>query len=92
MLVYLNYNLVEMLDGWYCRSIANMQAAESGSGGNTAAVSRASNSREDYSSESSSEGETEPNYRARYLNLKKKLKYLIFVCTTNLFYCTFALL
>lgn len=67
-----------MLDGWYCRSIANMQATESASGGSTTTSQRPNNSQEDYTSNSSSETEQEPNYRARYIALKKKLKYLIF--------------
>lgn len=37
-------------------------------------------SNKDYSSDSSSDPENEPNYRAQYLSLKKKLKYLIYVC------------
>lgn len=69
-----------MLDGWYCRSMANMQANEAATA-NSSAASEPPEARDskDYSSDSSSEPEPEPNYRAQYLNLKKKLKYLIYV-------------
>ncbi|CAK1580274.1 unnamed protein product [Parnassius mnemosyne] len=69
-----------MLDGWYCRSIANMQATEAASVSNNSAaeISRAREQRKEYSSDSSSDPEPEPNYEAQYLTLKKKLKYLIY--------------
>lgn len=69
-----------MLDGWYCRSIANMQATEAASMSSAAPVEppRAPPP-EDYSSDSSSEPEPETNYKSHYLTLKKKLKYLIYV-------------
>ncbi|XP_045498563.1 INO80 complex subunit E [Colias croceus] len=69
-----------MLDGWYCRSMANMQANEEASVNSSSAVADTSqaDSNKDYSSESSSDPEPEPNYRAQYLALKKKLKYLIY--------------
>lgn len=69
-----------MLDGWYCRSIANMQASEDTSV-NSSAVADTSQgeSTKEYSSDSSSDPEPEPNYRAQYLALKKKLKFLIYV-------------
>ncbi|KAJ0176613.1 hypothetical protein K1T71_007792 [Dendrolimus kikuchii] len=70
-----------MLDGWYCRSIANMQANEAASVSSNAPTetARTHDSHKDYSSDTnSSDGETEPNYRAQYLALKKKLKYLIY--------------
>ncbi|XP_073967097.1 uncharacterized protein [Choristoneura fumiferana] len=68
-----------MLDGWYCRSIANMQATEAASMSSAAPAepSRAPPP-EDYSSDSSSEPEPETNYKSHYLTLKKKLKYLIY--------------
>ncbi|KAM3965360.1 LOW QUALITY PROTEIN: uncharacterized protein ACR2FA_000748 [Aphomia sociella] len=68
-----------MLDGWYCRSIANMQASEAASVSNSAPpeTTHARESR-NYSSDSSSDPEPEPNYRAQYIALKKKLKYLIY--------------
>ncbi|CAH0751463.1 unnamed protein product [Diatraea saccharalis] len=68
-----------MLDGWYCRSIANMQASEAASVSSSAPAesSHARDSRT-YSSDSSSEPDSEPNYRIQYLTLKKKLKYLIY--------------
>lgn len=71
-----------MLDGWYCRSIANMQASEAAGGSSSAPAEpqRAREARKEYSSDSSSDAEPEPNYRAQYLALKKKLKYLIYVC------------
>lgn len=73
-----------MLDGWYCRSIANMQASEAASvSSNTPAESTHARDSH-YSSDSSSEPEPEPNYRAQYLTLKKKLKYLIYVSSTYL--------
>ncbi|XP_049873889.1 uncharacterized protein LOC126372247 [Pectinophora gossypiella] len=80
----------KMLDGWYCRSIANMQANEAAAAAAAAATSGSANPnpppepqrpreiKKDYSSEESSEPEPEPNYRAQYLALKKKLKYLIY--------------
>lgn len=70
-----------MLDGWYCRSIANMQANEAASVSNNviAEAQRARDQRKEYSSDSSSDTEQEPNYEAQYLTLKKKLKYLIYV-------------
>lgn len=68
-----------MLDGWYCRSMANMQASEGASGSNSASEpTRTHDSQKGYSSDSSSEPEAEPNYSAQYLALKKKLKYLIY--------------
>ncbi|XP_041978931.1 INO80 complex subunit E [Aricia agestis] len=69
-----------MLDGWYCRSIANMQANEASSVNNPVKTEPAHSldSRKDYSSDSSSEAEPEPNYKAQYLSLKKKLKFLIY--------------
>ncbi|XP_023949129.1 uncharacterized protein LOC112053798 isoform X1 [Bicyclus anynana] len=69
-----------MLDGWYCRSIANMQANEAASASNSmnADAPRSLDSRKDYSSDSSSDQEPEPNYKAQYFTLKKKLKYLIY--------------
>lgn len=73
-----------MLDGWYCRSIANMQASEA-AGGSTSSPAEPQRSREvhkEYSSDSSSDAEPEPNYRVQYLALKKKLKYLIYVRNT----------
>ncbi|XP_026761815.1 uncharacterized protein LOC113520625 [Galleria mellonella] len=68
-----------MLDGWYCRSIANMQASEAASVSNSAPT-ETTHAREsqNYSSDSSSEPDPEPNYRAQYIALKKKLKYLIY--------------
>lgn len=71
----------KMLDGWYCRSMANMQAegeaATRGGGGPRGGA----HVDEDYSSDSS-QSEPEPiNYRAQYNTLKKKLKYLIYVST-----------
>ncbi|CAK1551093.1 unnamed protein product [Leptosia nina] len=69
----------KMLDGWYCRSIANMQANEEASVNSSAVVDTSQGeSNKDYSSDSSSEAEEELNYRAQYLGLKKKLKYLIY--------------
>lgn len=69
-----------MLDGWYCRSIANMQANEASVSNNVSTEPPQSHgSPKDYSSDSSSDPEPEPNYRAQYLSLKKKLKYLIYV-------------
>lgn len=69
-----------MLDGWYCRSIANMQASEASVSNNAPAEPpQARDSHKEYSSDSSSEPEPEPNYRAQYMALKKKLKYLIYV-------------
>lgn len=71
-----------MLDGWYCRSMANMQASESASNCGSTTTQRPNNSQDNYSSDSSnSEPEPEINYRSRYLSLKKKLKYLIYVST-----------
>ncbi|XP_026327479.1 uncharacterized protein LOC113235792 [Hyposmocoma kahamanoa] len=69
-----------MLDGWYCRSIANMQASEAASGSTSSPVEpqRAREIHKEYSSDSSSDVEPEPNYRAQYIALKKKLKYLIY--------------
>lgn len=71
----------KMLDGWYCRSIANMQANEAASVSNNIKAEPTHNldSQKDYSSDSSSEPEPEPNFKAQYLALKKKLKYLIYV-------------
>ncbi|XP_053609215.1 uncharacterized protein LOC128674582 [Plodia interpunctella] len=68
-----------MLDGWYCRSIANMQASEAASV-SSSTPAETSNTRDsrNYSSDSSSEPDPEPNFRAQYLSLKKKLKYLIY--------------
>ncbi|GBP23242.1 INO80 complex subunit E [Eumeta japonica] len=65
----------QMLDGWYCRSIANMQANEAASGGANAPQQGRDC---DYSSDTSSDVEAEPNYKAQYMALKKKLKYLIY--------------
>ncbi|XP_068633434.1 uncharacterized protein [Battus philenor] len=69
-----------MLDGWYCRSIANMQANEAASVSNNTNVEtlRPREQRKEYSSDSSSDTEQEPNYEAQYLSLKRKLKYLIY--------------
>ncbi|XP_045516483.1 uncharacterized protein LOC123709305 [Pieris brassicae] len=67
-----------MLDGWYCRSIANMQANEEASVNSAVADTSQAESNKDYSSDSSSDPENEPNYQAQYLTLKKKLKYLIY--------------
>ncbi|VVC89606.1 uncharacterized protein LOC126976509 [Leptidea sinapis] len=68
-----------MLDGWYCRSMANMQANEAAGANSTeTADTSQGDSNKDFSSDSSSENEQEPNYRAQYLSLKKKLKYLIY--------------
>ncbi|XP_063624078.1 INO80 complex subunit E [Cydia splendana] len=67
-----------MLDGWYCRSIANMQASEAASISNNVPAEPQPPPREDYSSDSSSEPEPETNYKSHYLTLKKKLKYLIY--------------
>lgn len=82
-----------MLDGWYCRSMANVQAREGGSGaeeGNSANIAPSQNQHRDYSSESSREPTPEPNYKSQYMTLKKKLKYLVYV-STLLFYLQFAL-
>lgn len=49
-----------MLEGWYCRSIANNNAAP------------------DDDDEDSPEEEV-PNYKDQYRNLKRKLKFLIYV-------------
>jgi len=49
-----------MLEGWYCRSIAN-------------------NNAEEEDDEESPEEEV-PNYKDQYRNLKRKLKFLIYVC------------
>lgn len=69
-----------MLDGWYCRSIANMQANEASVSNNAPPEPpQARDSHKEYSSDSSSDPEPEPNYRAQYMALKKKLKYLIYV-------------
>lgn len=76
-----------MLDGWYCRSIANMQASGEAAGGSGSTASEAPGahaSQKDYSSDSSSEADVEPNYRAQYLSLKKKLKFLIYVSIKHL--------
>lgn len=54
-----------MLEGWYCRSIANNNADAEG---------------ED--DEDSPEEEV-PNYKNQYRNLKRKLKFLIYVCKYN---------
>ncbi|CAH0691855.1 unnamed protein product [Spodoptera exigua] len=68
-----------MLDGWYCRSIANMQANEASVSNNAPPEPpQARDSHKEYSSDSSSDPEPEPNYRAQYMALKKKLKYLIY--------------
>ncbi|CAH2096176.1 unnamed protein product [Euphydryas editha] len=69
-----------MLDGWYCRSIANMQANEAASASNSVSADppHSRDSRKDYSSDSSSDPEPEPNYKVQYSTLKKKLKYLIY--------------
>lgn len=77
-----------MLDGWYCRSIANMQATEAASMSSAppAEPPRAPPP-EDYSSDSSSEPEPETNYKSHYLTLKKKLKYLIYVSTISTLNC-----
>lgn len=79
-----------MLDGWYCRSIANMQASEAASGSTSspAETQRTREVHKEYSSDSSSDVEPEPNYRAQYIALKKKLKYLIYVCDTFLIVLT----
>lgn len=60
-----------------------MQASEAaGASGSVASEPpRAHVSQKDYSSDSSSEPDIEPNYRAQYLSLKKKLKFLIYVST-----------
>lgn len=52
-----------MLEGWYCRSIAN----------NAAEVE------EDVEDQESSPEEEAPNYKAQYRNLKRKLRFLIYV-------------
>lgn len=49
-----------MLEGWYCRSIAN-------------------NSAEVEDEEEESAEEEVPNYKNQYRNLKRKLKFLIYV-------------
>ncbi|KAG6443795.1 hypothetical protein O3G_MSEX003033 [Manduca sexta] len=69
-----------MLDGWYCRSIANMQANEAANVSTNAPSEPPGthDSQKDYSSDSSSDPEPEPNYRLQYLSLKKKLKFLIY--------------
>lgn len=54
-----------MLEGWYCRSIAN-------------------NSAELEEDEDESPEEETPNYKDQYKNLKRKLKFLIYV--RNIFY------
>lgn len=51
-----------MLEGWYCRSIANNNADA-----------------EEEDDEDSPEEEV-PNYKDQYRNLKRKLKFLIYVC------------
>lgn len=51
-----------MLEGWYCRSIANNNADA-----------------EEEDDEESPEEEV-PNYKDQYRNLKRKLKFLIYVC------------
>lgn len=56
-----------------------MQASEASVSNNAPAESpQARDSHKEYSSDSSSDLEPEPNYRAQYLALKKKLKYLIY--------------
>lgn len=62
-----------------------MQASEAASGSTSspAEPQRVREVHKDYSSDSSSDVEPEPNYRAQYIALKKKLKYLIYV--RNLF-------
>ncbi|KAL4715906.1 hypothetical protein ACJJTC_013206 [Scirpophaga incertulas] len=69
-----------MLDGWYCRSMANMQASEAASvtSSTPAEITQSRDSRTYSSDSSSSEPESEPNYRSQYLVLKTKLKYLIY--------------
>lgn len=51
-----------MLEGWYCRSIANNNADA-----------------EEEDDEDSPEEEV-PNYKDQYRSLKRKLKFLIYVC------------
>lgn len=55
-----------MLEGWYCRSIANNNADA-----------------EEEDDEESPEEEV-PNYKDQYRNLKRKLKFLIYVCKEHL--------
>lgn len=74
-----------MLDGWYCRSIANMQANEAaGANGAAQEPPESHDPPQDYSSDSSgrsSDYESETNYRDRYLIMKGSLKYLVYVST-----------
>lgn len=55
-----------MLEGWYCRSIANNNADA-----------------EEEDDEDSPEEEV-PNYKDQYRNLKRKLKFLIYVRENSL--------
>lgn len=59
-----------------------MQASEAAGGSSSTPPEpqRAREVHKEYSSDSSSDPEPEPNYRAQYIALKKKLKYLIYVC------------
>lgn len=66
-----------MLDGWYCRSMANMQAE--GEAAARGAQINPPQINDDYSSESSQSEPEQVNYKAQYCKLKKKLKYLIYV-------------
>lgn len=66
-----------MLDGWYCRSIANMQAK--GEAAARGAPTNASQSNDEYSSDSSQSEHERVNYKTQYNTLKKKLKFLIYV-------------
>lgn len=50
-----------MLEGWYCRSIAN-------------------NNADAEDDDDDSPEEEVPNYKDQYRNLKRKLKFLIYVC------------
>lgn len=56
-----------MLEGWYCRSIAN------------------NNADAEEEDEEDSPGEEVPNYKDQYRNLKRKLKFLIYVGGKGIF-------
>lgn len=68
----------KMLDGWWCRSMASMQA-EGQADNEGRAPQPDPPPDDDYSSDSSQSVPEQIDYKAQYCTLKKKLKFLIYV-------------
>ncbi|XP_017839912.2 INO80 complex subunit E, partial [Drosophila busckii] len=63
-----------MLDGWYCRSLANEKPTENSNAGTTEASATAASS----SASTATANQANIDYKERYTSMKRKLKFLIY--------------